>query len=129
MELVVEPEVYCPSIGEDGAYIDKVPTTCILKNGIQCPCGSRKDKVYDSSASFSCHIKTKIHQRWLVGINLNKTNYYTESVKLQDVVKNQQLIIGRLERTIQSNTTAIEILSNEIDKLRRPPPVDLLIYD
>lgn len=129
MELVVEPEVYCPSVGDDGLYIDKVPTTSILKKGIQCPCGSRKDKVYDSTASFSSHIKTKIHQRWLIDINLNKTNYYTECIKLQDVVKNQQIIISRLEKTIQSNTTAIEVLSNEIDKLRRPPPLDLLIYD
>lgn len=31
MELVVEPEVYCPSVGDDGLYIDKVPTTSILK--------------------------------------------------------------------------------------------------
>lgn len=129
MELVVEPELYSPSIGIDGSYIDKVPTICMLKNGMQCPCGSRKDKVYDSVSSFSSHQKTKVHQRWLTDINLNKSNYYIECIKLQDLVKNQQLIIGRLERTIQSNTTAIEVLSSEIDKLRKPPPIDLLIYD
>ena len=127
MELVVEPELYCPSVGADGAYIDNIPPS--LKNGIQCPCGSRKDKVYDSSSSFSAHLKTKIHQKWLNSLNLNKANYYTECIKLQDLVKNQQLIIGRLERTIQANTTAIEVLSSEIDKLRTPPPLDLLIYD
>ena len=129
MELVVEPELYSPSIGLDGGYIDKVPSSCAIKNGIQCPCGSRKDKVYDSISSFSSHLKTKIHQRWLTVLNLNKANYYTECIKLQDVVKNQQLIIGRLERTIQTNITTIEVLSSEIDKLRKPPPIDLLIYD
>ena len=127
MELVIEPELYSPSIGSDGAYVDKLPTS--IKNGIQCSCGSRKDKVYDSVSSFSAHLKTKIHQRWLVDMNLNKANYYTECIRLQDLVKNQQLIISRLERTIQSNMTTIEILSTEIEKLRTPPPLDLLIYD
>jgi hypothetical protein len=127
MEIVVEPELYSPSIGMDGAYIDKVPSS--MKHGVQCACGSRKDKIYDSASSFSAHLKTKIHQRWLTDLNLNKANYYTECIKLQDIVKNQQLIIGRLERTIHANTTTIEILSNEIDKLRAPPPLNLLIYD
>ena len=129
MEIAIEPEMYCPNVGEDGSYIDQVPSSVICKRGIQCPCGSRKEKVYDSSTSFSAHMKTKIHQKWLSILNLNKANYYTECVKLQDLVKNQQLIIGRLENTIRANTTAIEILSNEIDKLRSPPPVELLIYD
>ena len=127
MDLVVEPELYSPSIGIDGNYVDKVPHS--IKLGIQCSCGSRKDKVYDSSQSFNGHLKTKIHQRWLNNLNLNKANYYTECIKLQDVVKNQQLIICRLEKTIHANTTVIEILSLEIDKMRTPPPLDLLAFD
>jgi hypothetical protein len=46
MELIVEPDIYQPSIDEAGNYIDKIP--CTLKtNGLSCPCGSRKDKTYD----------------------------------------------------------------------------------
>ena len=51
MELVVESDVYTPSIDATGNYIDKIPV--LTKNeGIHCPC-SRKDKIYNFSIKLS----------------------------------------------------------------------------
>ena len=79
MELAIEPDIYSPSVDEKGNYIDKIPSFSLIKNGLLCPCGSRKDKYYQSHSSFSTHIKTKNHQTWLLNINLNKINYYLEN--------------------------------------------------
>ena len=63
MELVVEPDIYSPSIDDTGNYVDKVPSFRIIKKGLICPCGSRRDKYYENYASFSMHTKTKNHQK------------------------------------------------------------------
>ena len=70
MALVTEPDIYAPSIDEMGNYIDQTPSFNILKHGLYCPCGTRKDKVYDTSAKFSTHIKTKGHNKWLSQLNI-----------------------------------------------------------
>ena len=57
MELFVEPDIYSPSIGDKGAYIDKVPPFNYIKKGLVCPCGTRKDKVYESHSVFVTHDK------------------------------------------------------------------------
>ena len=31
MELVIEPDVYSPSIGENGNYVDKIPSFNLIK--------------------------------------------------------------------------------------------------
>jgi hypothetical protein len=112
MELVTEPDLYSPSINDIGNYVDKIPSFTPLrmsnaqsashrslitahfvgvlnvqrcnniKHGLRCPCGSRKDKTYDTHSIFASHIKTKKHQSWLVDLNLNKTNFYLENINL-----------------------------------------------
>jgi hypothetical protein len=63
MELITEPDFYSPSISDNGNYIDKIPPFTNLKNGLRCPCGARKDKIYDTHSVFYSHIKTKCHQK------------------------------------------------------------------
>ena len=75
MELATQPDIYIPSIDENGNYIDKTPSFNNLKNGIRCPCGSRKDKTYDGISNFNAHIKTKIHKKWIEELNLNHEIY------------------------------------------------------
>ena len=53
MELVTEPDMYCPSIDDIGNYIDHIPP--FVRGGIRCSCGSRKNQVYDTRAVFSQH--------------------------------------------------------------------------
>ena len=116
MQLVTEPDVYIPSIDEAGNYIDKIPSFHIIKKGLICPCGTRKDKLYDSHSSFSSHIKTKNHQKWLANINLNKVNYYMENEELCQTIQNQRLIIASLEKSINNKIITIDYLTQQLQK-------------
>jgi len=117
MELVVEPDIYSPSIDENGNYIDKIPSFNIIKKGLLCPCGSRKDKVYETHTVFSSHIKTKRHISWLVTLNFNKANYYVKNQKLKETVQNQKLIIAKLEKDINTKIMTIDYLTQQISQM------------
>ena len=114
MELVIEPETYSPSIDQIGNYIDKIPPFSNLKHGIRCPCGSRKDKIYDTYSIFSQHIKTKTHQKWIENLNLNKANYYIENEELKITIRQQQMIIARLEKDVQNKMMTIDFLTKQL---------------
>ena len=114
MELATEPETYAPSIDDMGNYIDKIPPFTNVKHGIRCPCGSRKDKVYDTYNIFSQHIKSKAHQKWLQGLNLNKANYYIENEELKKNVQQQRMIIAKLEKELQNKSMTIDFLTQQL---------------
>ena len=116
MDLTVQPDLYAPSIDDDGNYIDKIPSFNIVKKGLYCSCGSRKDKIYDSSSKFGNHIKTKIHTKWLLDLNLNKSNYYIQTLKDKDLINNQKLIIARMELNILNKERTIEYLTDQLQK-------------
>ena len=116
MELVTEPDTYSPSIDEMGNYVDKMPAFNIIKKGLLCPCGSRKDKLYENYNSFSCHIKTKNHIKWLNNLNLNKINYYIENEKLNETIHNQRLIIASLEKAVNNKILTIDYLTQQLNK-------------
>jgi hypothetical protein len=122
MELISEPDLYCPSVDSFGNYIDKIPSFNNLKHGLRCPCGSRKDKIYEKYSIFNSHIKTKIHSQWLESLNLNKTNYYMENEQQKKTIHNQQLIISRLEKDMNIQSRTIHHLTELLEELRKPPP-------
>lgn len=119
MELVTEPDTYSPNIDDKGNYIDKVPSfhTNALANGLRCPCGTRKDKVYTSSTMFSAHIKTKTHEKWLQDVNTNRANFYIENQKLKDIVHSQKIMIGRLELELTNKNMTIDYLTQQLVKM------------
>lgn len=130
MELVVEPDVYSPSVDNVGNYIDKIPAFNTIKKGLICPCGSRKDKFYETHISFSAHIKSKIHQKWLDGLNKNKINYFVENEKLTQTIHNQRLIIAQLDKDVQNKSLTIDYLTKQLLKTTTVQPVvDLLNLD
>ena len=114
MELVVEPDIYCPMIDDLGNYVDKIPAFSVIKKGVTCPCGARRDKVYDTHAVFSAHIKTKCHQKWIESMTRNKQNYYVENERLKETVNNQRLIIAKLERDIGTKIMTIDYLTKQL---------------
>jgi len=116
MELILEPDVYAPSMDEAGNYIDKIPSFHIIKKGLLCPCGSRKDKSYDTHSIFSAHTKTKTHQKWITSLNYNKINYYIENEKLVDTIQNQRLIIAKLEKDVGNKIMTIDYLTQQLNK-------------
>jgi len=114
MELVTESDIYTPGLNDMGNYIDKIPSFASIKHGIRCPCGSRKDKIYETHSIFSQHIKTKAHQKWLDGLNLNKANYYIENEELKKTIQQQRMVIAKLEKEVQNKIMTIDFLTQQL---------------
>jgi hypothetical protein len=126
MSLVVDPEIYCPSLDEMGNYIDVIPS---IQHGLRCPCGSRKDKTYDTHTIFATHIKSKTHQKWLVTVNLNKSNHYVENERLKETVQNQRLIIAKLDKDLQHKSMTIDYLTQQLYNKPNVVVPDLITFD
>jgi hypothetical protein len=112
MDLVELPDTYSPSIDENGNYTDKIQ----FRKPITCPCGARKDKLYETHATFSSHIKTKTHLKWITDLNLNKSNFFVENQQLRDTIQNQRLIIAKMEKEIQHKIMTIDYLALQLHK-------------
>jgi hypothetical protein len=123
MDIALVPDTYSPSIDELGNYCDSIP---IIRHGIYCPCGGRKDKVYESKQSFVMHTKTKCHQKWLADLSRNKHNYFEEVQELNQTVQNQRLIIARLERDVSTKIMTIDILTRQLSALHASSTAYLL---
>ncbi len=130
MDLVLDPEIYSPSIDINGNYNDCVPPTSVMKNGIKCPCGgSRKDTVFNSCATFTKHTKTITHQKWIENMNNNKQNYYVEYNKLKKTIENQQKLLIEKDNIINQKDIVIHCLSKELDNERKKRTVDTDLID
>jgi len=114
MDLAQQAEVYVPSVGEDGTYIDLIPSSAVFSSaGIRCGCGSRKDKVFLSRAQFVAHTKTKVHQSWLKHLFRENANYYAKLQELEKVVQSQKVMIGRLEIEVKNRDVTIHTLISQ----------------
>ena len=130
MDLIVESDIYEPCISDGSNYSDYLPPSSKFKNGLRCPCGTRKEHIFDSRQSFNGHIKTKTHQKWLQDLNSNKMNYYTENIKLNETINNQKLIIARLQRENDENIKLIAHLTKKMEMKETNNIVfDLLTFD
>lgn len=131
MDLIVESDIYEPNIDNNGNYTDYLPPSSKFANGLRCPCGARKDHIFDTRPSFSAHIKTKTHQKWLSDLNTNKMNFYTECEKLKEVVNSQKMIIARLEKEINTKLKTIDYLTQQLMNKDIPSnnDIDLLLFD
>jgi len=135
MDLSLESDLYEPCIGDDGNYSDYLPPSSKFKNGLKCPCGARKDHIFDTRQSFAGHIKTKTHMKWLTDLNTNKMNFFTECEKLKEVVNSQKLIIAQMEKDITIFKKEISIKSKTIDILteqitnKNAIDIDLISFD
>ena len=111
MEIQLIPDVYVPSVDTNGNYIDKIP---VMKHGLFCQCGARKEKVYETSAKFSAHITTKAHQAWLLMLNQNKSNFYGELLQHKELVDNQRKIIQKMEYELSEKARTIDYLHKQL---------------
>jgi len=120
-EITLTPDTYIPSVDNRGNYIDNIP---IIKNGIICLCGARKDKVYENNNKFSIHIKSQKHQNWLIMLNQNKANYYLENIKNKELIDNQKKIIANLENNLKHKDIVINSLIEKI-KIKESNQVEI----
>ena len=131
--IALEPEVYAPVVNEHGDYVDKVPS--IILHGIRCPCSNRKDKVYATKQTFSSHIRTKLHVKWIEELNHNRANFFVENVKLNEVCKHQQQIIAKLEIEVKNKCLTIDYLTQALTRqtpgpgILPPPPIQYDLLD
>jgi hypothetical protein len=130
MNLSLESDIYEPNTDDNGNYVDFLPPSSKFKNGLRCPCGARKDHIFDSRQSFCSHIKTKTHLKWLTDLNTNKMNYFAECEKLKEIVSSQKLIIARLEKDINTNKNTIINLAQQLaNRHSENQMLDLLSFD
>jgi hypothetical protein len=131
MDLSLESDIYEPSICDDGNYVDYIPPSSKFAHGLRCPCGARKDHIFDTRTSFSTHIKSKTHQKWLVELNSNKMNYYTECEKLKELVNSQKIIIAKMESDLHIKMKTINYLSQQLmaKDVGKDDMIDLLSFD
>ena len=95
--LITDSDDYCPSIDTDGKYIDRIPSFSNIPQGLRCPCSG---KTYNTRQQFASHIKTATHTKHIDSLNANRINHFAELENAQQVVKEQKILIGRLERDI-----------------------------
>ena len=114
MDLIVEPDIYSPSVDNNGNYVDKIPSFNNLKNGLRCPCGTRKDKCYETTVNFSTHIKTKKHVKWLSDVNLNRANYFVENMNLREIINSQKLLISKFDKDLHNKSLTIDYLTSQL---------------
>jgi len=133
MELATESDIYCPNIDNTGTYVDKIPNFKLTNNGVRCPCGTRKDKIYSTRAIFLAHIKTKNHQKWLDDVNANRANYFVENQNLKEIISQQRLIIAQFEKDLSTRAFTVDYLTNELHRLnimkKNEDTNDLLNFD
>jgi len=133
MELATESDIYCPNIDNTGTYVDKIPNFKLTNNGVRCPCGTRKDKIYSTRAIFLAHIKTKNHQKWLDEVNANRANYFVENQNLKEIISQQRLIIAQFEKDLSTRAFTVDYLTNELHRLnimkKNEDTNDLLNFD
>jgi hypothetical protein len=127
MELTIECDTYAPNLSDSGKYEDCAPRFGNGMPGYYCGCGARKDKLYTSSSMLNTHFKTKTHQKWLELLNLNRTNHFTENMKLNETVSSQRLIIARLEKAISSKDATIDYLTHQLSAQRSTTVVDFIL--
>ena len=116
MDIIITPDTYCPNVNEEGSYVDKIP---IIKHGIYCVCGARRDKVYETASKFSSHIKSKTHQKWLVQLNNNKANYYVELLQSKELVEQQKKILSQLEIQLKTKSLTIDFLTQQLNNAKK----------
>jgi len=124
--ISVTPDIYCPSINENGKYIDFIPN--FKDGGYYCECGSRKNKIYNTKNSLKQHFKTLKHIEWLKTMNNNKVNYYKENIELKETIKSQQIILTQLSNELSKKTLDYEnfIKNYESHSVKTANLVDLL---
>jgi hypothetical protein len=109
MDLILTPDLYEPSINDMGIFIDKIPAwSCLKGKGIMCSCGTRKNKVYETSGTFSSHLKTQGHKQWIENLNANKVNFYLENVQMKKIIHELRSVLDKYEKELSRVKTQMQ---------------------
>ena len=124
--LATEPDIYCPTVNEEGKYCDYIGT--FKFNSMKCPCTF--DHTYKTKTAFNQHCKTQRHTRWLNNLNVQHKNFYQEMVKANEIVKQQREMLIIRENEIQVLRLKLEAaLRNRCAHAEVANLLDLTDYD
>jgi len=113
MDVIENPEIYVPSMNSTTkGYCDH--NVIHFSKGIICPC--TPSKVFYKKVSFKTHKETNKHKSWLEYLNANSQNYYKECLIQEKTIKEQHIIMNRLENEIQKKDIIIQYLETSINK-------------
>lgn len=116
--IATQPDTYAPIVNSEGNYVDKIPSqSAFTVSGLKCPCSIKKDQVYWTRAQFSSHVKTKTHQNWLCELSLSNMNYYSRVQDMEKMIKEQKIMIAKLERDVRNRDITIFTLTQQISQL------------
>ena len=114
-------DIYAPVLDDTCCYVDTNNITFPIK----CPC---TNKEFTTRNTFNIHRrKTKKHKDWLAELNANKTNFYKDTIQLNQLVKQQQEMITSRDNIIETQKLHISHLEKQITK--NVPIGDLLDLD
>lgn len=94
MDIALTPDTYVPGISDDGNYVDILPAS-IPESGLKCGCFNR---YYTTRDKFAQHIKCKRHEMWMKQLNLEKKNYLKKCIELEQIVKQQRILISEMQK-------------------------------
>ena len=127
MDLLLLPEIYFPSVNNDGDYIDNIKNLNNIDNNIKCSCGSTT--YFKNKSKLSLHFKTVRHKNWLIQLNNNKKNYYLENENNKKIIEEQKKIIAQLEKENKKKSLHIDNLLDKVLKYKKNEEVELIIFD
>jgi hypothetical protein len=114
--IATQSDIYSPGINSEGIYVDKIPPQhAFSASGLRCPCSTRKDKVFWTRQNFAIHIRSKRHQTWLGELSLENENLYVKSQEMEKTIKEQKILIARLEREITHRDITILTLTRQFN--------------
>ena len=126
MSLITDSDEYSPGVNNDGVYVDQIPSFNGRTQGIRCPCNNH---IFASRPNLAIHIKSAGHKRWLENLNSNRANYFTELDAERQTVRQQKIIIARLEREKCELLRMVSTLSAINSAATEQNNVDLMNFD
>lgn len=126
MELATTPDNYTLTVGADGAYEDRIGPFSAHPQGLICPCNNRH---YVTRASMVNHIKTDNHRKYKDTLNANRANHAVELENAQKLIKEQRIIIAKLERDKLELFRTINLLTNMTTQNASVIAPDLMTFD
>jgi hypothetical protein len=120
MALSLKPVIYSPQLNGKGEFVDeRVP---VLEEGIKCPC-SQRDIYFKNSKSFSQHMKTRQHLKWIEYLNTNKQSILQEKTELEETVYVQKKTIARFDNDFQAMMLKIDKLTMALSDKEKEPTI------
>lgn len=116
--IATQPDTYAPGINNEGIYVDRIPSQHVFSvSGMRCPCSTRKDTVFWTRQSFLNHTRTKTHQTWLSELSLENANMFVKSQEMERTIKEQKIVIAKLEKEISHRDITILTLTRQFNSL------------